>query len=246
MVRIGLLGATGRMGRVIFQCLSKEGVVVCAYGRNPARLEALQALSCGLETDFQPSAEAVFRQADVVIDVSSVHQLEAHAALAQLFQKPLWVGVTGLQVEHKQALLSASLTVPIMEAPNGSLVVNALLMWLPKLARLCQDLLPDWHLIEKHHSEKVDAPSGTAKTIANALSIPEDAIVSIRAGNVPGEHVLSMAGPYEDLVISHRAWDRRTYAEGAIRSARWLSHQKAGLYTMQDFLLQNIGRNTLH
>jgi len=194
---------------------------------------------------------------DLAIDFSH------HSATLPLVQaalaahKPIVIGTTGHTPEEREAISRAATKIPMMWAGNYSVGITLLLHYSEQLAR---QLGPDYHpeVIEMHHHRKVDAPSGTAENLVAALlrgrNWPENIVKhgrsgivgqrpdqeigvhAIRGGEIVGEHTVLFAGPGERLELTHRAADRRIFAEGALRAAKWLLDQKPGLYDMRDVL----------
>lgn len=212
---------------------------------------------------IQDSAEAELAAADplvfdVLIDFSTVDG--ARAALAQCLSagKGLVIGTTGLDEALLATIHEAAKSIPIVIAPNMSVGVNVLF----KLAELATQVLgdaSDIEIVEAHHRDKVDAPSGTAlhlgQVIADTLGVDlkSQAVYSreghtgarkpgsigfqsVRAGDIVGEHTVMFASAGERIELSHKASSRKNFAVGALRAAQWLSRKNAGLYDMQDVL----------
>ena len=238
-MKIGILGADGRMGRTLAQEIIS--------GRHDAEIAA----AVGRHGD----KEAAFRICDVMIDFTSAQACAEHALLAQQHQKPLVVGTTGLGAAEEGALLSASRKTAVFYAANMSLGVNLLLSLVEQAAA---KLVPEFdiEIFEAHHRHKADAPSGTALALGRAaakgrkVKLDEVMILdragqrkaggigisSFRGGDVVGEHTVTFAGPGERLELAHKASDRAIFARGAIKAALWLKDQPAGLYSMRDML----------
>ncbi len=218
-------GATGRMGREVLALIEAD-----------TQLELMAALPGSWPGDC---AQAI------VIDFSVP---EAMPALLEACLKKgigLVSGTTGLSAEQLSAMREAALTIPILWAPNFSLGVAVL----QRALRLCARALPpqwDVHLIDTHHRHKLDAPSGTARLLVEAIaqsrgdepSARPVEVVSTRVGEVIGDHQVCFAGPSERLEITHRADRRSLFAEGAVHAARWLSNQPAGWYSLDDCIAE--------
>ena len=186
-------------------------------------------------------AKAAIGQADVVIEFTTPEVTAAHVQLAQAQRKPIVVGTTGLSDTQLETLRAASKTIPIVFSPNMSVGVNVLF----ELAQAAaQRLGPayDVEVVESHHRQKKDAPSGTAKRLAEVLadarrqpsgSIP---VHAIRAGDIVGDHTVVFAGSAERFELTHRAHSREVFAQGALRAARFVANQKPGLYDMSHVL----------
>lgn len=238
-VNIGVLGANGRMGRMLQQELAAGGA------------EAVLSAKAGRNDD----KSAVFAATDAVIDFTTPDALAAHAALAAQYGRALVVGTTGLDTAAQGALAEAAKKAPILQAANMSVGVTMLLALVEDAAqRLGADF--DIEIFEAHHRHKVDAPSGTALALGHAaakgrgLDFDRAKTVSrdgaraagtigfsvFRGGDVVGEHTVTFAGAGERVELAHKATDRAIFARGAIRAALWLTRQKPGLYTMRDVL----------
>jgi 4-hydroxy-tetrahydrodipicolinate reductase len=240
MTRIIITGSKGRMGQALVSC-----------AKNFRELQIVAQIDCG---DDLPAAIA---QGDVVIDFS-LHTATADiAGLCARHKKAIVIGTTGHTNAEKAEVLKFKTKIPMVWASNFSTGVNTL-FWLTRKA--AEILGPDYDLeiVEMHHRLKVDAPSGTAKTLARILAearkqhldkiarhgrlgIGERApgeigIHSIRGGDVVGDHTVIFANTGERLELTHKASSRNTFANGALRAALWVVEQKPGLYDMQDVL----------
>jgi 4-hydroxy-tetrahydrodipicolinate reductase len=150
------------------------------------------------------------------------------------------IGTTGQSKEQRRIIEETAQSLPIVFASNFSIGVNVL-FWLTRRAaeQLGSDF--DAEIVETHHKMKKDAPSGTAKTLAEVLKAAKRTqadipIQSIREGDVVGEHTVIFNGPAERLELSHRAASREIFARGALRAAKWIIRRPPGLYSMQDVL----------
>ncbi len=242
-LRVSLVGASGRMGLTVQECVRRHPETFTLIGL-PAR------------GDDWPAA---FAFCDVVIDFSLPETTEALIEAVVAAKKPLVVGTTGHDDEARVRLALAAKSVPILLAANFSVGVNAL-FWLTRKA--AEILGPDFDLevIETHHRLKKDAPSGTARRLVEILAedrrlslerdlrhgrsgqagpreATEIGVHSVRGGDVVGEHTVLFAGLGERLELTHRAASRETFAVGALRAAAWLAPQKPGrIYDMEDVL----------
>lgn len=196
------------------------------------------------------------REGGVIIDFTKPGLVEAHAACARRFGLGLVVGTTGLSKVDERALDEAAREVPVLVASNCALGPNLLM----ELARLAARALPDAdvEIVEIHHRHKRDAPSGTALSLGRAVAegrgedfekvkrtersgdAPREArelgLFGVRGGDVAGEHTVYLFLEGERVELTHRATDRRIFASGALRAARWISGKPAGRYTMRDVL----------
>ena len=257
-VRIVLSGATGRMGQTLAGLIADGGgmQLLGGIGRMPERG---CDIGCPL-VETPETAGAWIHEADVVVDFSApelLHRLlEMHGdALAG---KALVVGTTGLG-EQEQALLSAQAArSAVLQAANFSVGVNLLVALAEQAASVLGDDY-DVEIVEAHHRRKVDAPSGTALALGEAVArgrgvALEDLRVdgrsgrpgerprgevgfhSVRGGDVVGEHSVMLIGERERVTLGHFAQDRALFAEGALRAARWMAGRAPGTYTMRDVL----------
>ncbi len=194
---------------------------------------------------------------DVVIDFSLREATQGIAELAAEHGKPIVIGTTGHSPAEKESIAALSTRIPMIWAGNYSTGVNLLF----HLARIAAEVLGedfDAEIVEAHHRHKQDAPSGTAERLLEVLretrGLEPEAIVhgrsgilgerprdqvgshALRGGDVVGDHLVWFAGEGERVELTHRATDRKIFAAGALRAARWAVKQSPGLYSMQDVL----------
>jgi 4-hydroxy-tetrahydrodipicolinate reductase len=230
-LRIQLFGATGRMGG-----------------------------SLARHVEASDTAELVDESPDVFVDFTAPDALEGNLQAAEAAGKPILVGTTGLDDAQRRRLDRAAERIALIHAPNTSLGVAVLRSLVEQAARV---LGPDWdaEIVEMHHREKLDTPSGTALLLGAAVNLgrgaPDPAernrfdrmqegphareeggvyYSSLRGGTVAGEHVVVFAGDGERIELGHRADSRLIFARGALRAALWLRDKPAGRYTMADVL----------
>ena len=257
-VRVVLSGATGRMGTTLARLMAEDGGfrLVGGIGRMP---ESGCDIGCPVVATPE-TAGAWMRDADVVIDFSSPELLrrlvEMHgAALAGV---ALVVGTTGLMPEEQALLTRQAQRSPVLQAANFSVGVNLLLALAERAAAVLGDDY-DVEIVEAHHRRKVDAPSGTALALGEAVARGrgvklgdvrvdgrsgrpgerprgEVGFHSVRGGDVVGEHRVMLIGERERIELAHLAQDRALFAEGALRAAKWIAGKPAGTYTMKDVL----------
>lgn len=241
MPKITITGAKGRMGQALIECAA-----------NDPELEVVGTVDIG--DDFNPAIEA----ADAVIDFSFHDATRGIAEKAAATNTPLVIGTTGHTEDDTAAIRALSAKLPMVWASNYSTGVNTL-FWLTRKAT--EILGPDFDLevIEMHHRHKKDAPSGTAATLAEVLAEArqlqlkeairhgregivgartkdEIGMHSLRGGDVVGDHTVVYATDGERLELTHKASSRHTFANGALRAAKWVLTQNPGLYSMQDVL----------
>ena len=263
-MKIGIVGAAGRMGRMLIaEVLGVEGCQL-AGGTEPPGSGVLgqdlglligaaeQGLSIGDDTG------ALFKASDAVVDFTHPDATAAHAALSGETGVALIVGTTGFEAQHMEALGRAAAKAAVVQAANMSVGVNLLLGLTEQVASALGDDY-DIEIAEMHHRHKVDAPSGTALALGAAAAkgrgvnledvsdrgrdgeagprIAGDIGFSvIRGGDVAGDHTVIFAGPGERVELTHKAGSREIFARGAIRAALWTEGRAPGLYSMRDVL----------
>lgn len=236
MIKVGVSGALGRMGQRIIALAAKDPALKVCLAFD--RLELVKTAS-ELIPQIKFSADLNDLTAlDVLIDFTLPQATLNVVAAAVKAKKALVVGTTGLVDEQIQQIKTAAKTIPIVYAPNMSVGVNVLFSLLPQLAA---KLGPDYNIeiIEAHHDQKKDAPSGTAKKMADILKLASKKEItthSIRLGDIVGDHTVIFCGNSERIEIKHQAHSRDLFVVGALRAAKWLINQPAGLYSMQDVL----------
>ncbi len=269
MIRIGVTGASGRMGRVVIEAIHEaEGVRLGAAtvraGSTLVGCDAGEMAGVGnLGVPITDDLECVVDHFDVLIDFTLPDATEDHLDICHRHTKSIVIGTTGFSDEQKQKIADCAERVPVVFAPNMSVGVNLTFKLLEIAARVLGDEV-DIEIIEANHRNKVEAPSGTAlgmgEVIAKTLDrdLKECAIYgreghtgkrkprtigfeTIRAGDIVGEHTAMFAGLGERVEITHRASSRMTFAKGAVRAAVWMVSKSSGLYDMQDVLsLKNV------
>jgi 4-hydroxy-tetrahydrodipicolinate reductase len=190
--------------------------------------------------DLGDSIEPAMKDCDVAIDFSQADSIDEVCRAASHHRKSLVIGTTGHSQQQRKTIEETANSVPIVLASNFSVGVNVL-FWLTRKAveLLGSDFNPE--IVETHHKMKKDAPSGTAKTLAEILKAAQKMqrkipIESIREGDVVGEHNVVFSGPDERVELTHRAASREIFARGALRAAKWIINKPPGLYSMQDVL----------
>jgi 4-hydroxy-tetrahydrodipicolinate reductase len=240
VTRLLVIGAAGRLGKAIVELAANAPDL---------------AITCAGRSD---SLAPLIGNCDVAVDVSQPDATAQNCAACVAQRKPIVIGTTGHPREQLDTIQKAAESIPVLLAPNFSIGVNTL-FW---LARKTAELLGedfDLEIVETHHRLKKDAPSGTAKRLAQILCEvrgldPDKAVVhgregmigvrsakqigihSIRAGDVVGDHTVIFASTGERLELTHKASSRETFAVGALRAARWIVDKPAGLYSMEDVL----------
>ena len=220
-VRVLLIGAAGRMGRTVLDLAQGD-----------------REINIAAECDLGDAIAPAMKNCDAAIDFSQADSTDEICRAALQDGKPLVIGTTGHSQQQRKTIEQTAQSVPIVLASNFSVGVNVLFWLTQKAAELLgEDFNPQ--IAETHHTMKKDAPSGTAKTLADILRAVRNSeipIQSIREGDVVGEHIVIFSGPGESLELRHRAANRGIFAGGALRAAKWIVDKPAGLYSMQNVL----------
>jgi len=266
MERIGAVvaGAGGRMGQRIVAALDGQPGIYLAGASERTGHPSLgcdAGITAGIHAEdvlIEERMEAVLPRGDVLIDFTAPEASLRHAELAAQLGKALVLGTTGLDAAQQALLEKAARRIPIVYAPNMSVGVNLLFKVLGDVAAVLGDAY-DVEIVEAHHRFKKDAPSGTAKKMAQVIAaalgrdleqvaVPgrsglvgerrteEIGIFAVRGGDIVGDHTVTFAGLGERVEIVHRAHSRDTFARGAVRAAKWVVGRVPGLYDMMDVL----------
>ncbi|NVJ58598.1 MAG: 4-hydroxy-tetrahydrodipicolinate reductase [Vibrionaceae bacterium] len=264
MVRIAIAGAAGRMGRNLVKAtfLNKQAQVGAGSERPESSLVGVDVGElCGegkFDIALTDDLAKEIEQFDVIIDFTAPASTLANLELCKQQGKSIVIGTTGFTDQERELIDDIAQQVPVVMAPNYSVGVNLVFKLLEKAAKVMGDYC-DIEIVEAHHRHKVDAPSGTAigmgEAIAGAMgnqlndvavyaregitgerTKDEIGFATIRAGDIVGEHTAMFADIGERVEITHKATDRMTFANGAVKAAVWLSDKPAGFYTMTDVL----------
>ena len=245
-----LHGACGRMGRMISDIVSRDDAIeivagVDAFGSKYAQFPVYASL------------DECKEEADVIIDFSTASAMSGLFAYSAARGIPVVVCTTGLSEEQTAAMKETSSRVAVLKSANMSLGINLLQTLLaeaaPKLAAAGFDI----EVVEKHHNQKIDAPSGTALALADSINDAMDGaytyvydrsarrqkrpekeigISAVRGGTIVGDHDVIFAGEDEVITFSHRAYSRAVFGKGAVEAAKFLAGKQPGFYTMHDVL----------
>jgi 4-hydroxy-tetrahydrodipicolinate reductase len=263
-VEIVVLGAKGRMGQMVLSACAK------ALREKPGSLKVLAAVEYkgsgasgtltvdGLEVPFTEDLESVLKPGVVLIDFTTLESSLAALAIAEKAGAAHVLCTTGFDAAQKARIAAAAQKIPVLFSPNMSIGVNVLFKAAEAIAKaLGEDF--DIEIVEAHHNQKKDAPSGTALGFAEAVARGLDAkleeravygregmtgarprgeigIHAVRGGDIAGDHTVLYAGDGERIEIKHVAHGRQVFAQGALRAALFLQGRKPGLYTMADVL----------
>jgi 4-hydroxy-tetrahydrodipicolinate reductase len=264
MIKIGILGASGRMGRTLIQAVAESGVATLAAAVEQPNSSLLGA-DAGEMTGIGKNGvvivgdlASVIDRCDVVIDFTVPAATMHHLAICQAAGKAIIIGTTGLDDAQYLQIDQAAQKIPVVYAANYSVGVNVSLKLLEMAATAFGDTV-DVEIIEAHHRHKIDAPSGTAfmmgQAVAGALgrdlkkvavygregiTEPRDrqtiGFETIRGGDIVGEHTVMFIGEGERVEIKHMATSRMNFASGAVRAAIWVTQKPPKRYDMQDVL----------
>jgi len=231
-MKIILAGSKGRMGQNIIEEAKK--------------FKNIEIIPFDKDSEFPQIG------ADLIIDFSTADSVLNHIKIAQQKEIPFLTGVTGFSNSELDKIKEVSKTIPLLLDYNMSIGINTITSILNQLKKRLEGY--DIEIVETHHRNKKDAPSGTAIKLFNELNIDNEfiskegrsgfsprekneiGIHAIRMGGVFGEHSVRFGNMLEEVSISHRAFSRATFALGALKAGIWLSSQKKGFYNMRDFL----------
>lgn len=251
MINIILVGVNGKMGQVICRILegSSNAKVVCGIDINTERKNDFPVYSSLSESN---------EDCDVIIDFSHPSSLEGTLTYALSNKKGVIIATTGLSGEQLDSIKATSEKIPVFFSANMSLGVNLIIQLAKKATALLEDNF-DIEIVEKHHNLKIDAPSGTALAIADAINATcsesneyvydrhstrkkrskrEIGIHSLRGGTIVGEHSVIFAGNDEIIEIRHTATSKEIFAVGAVKAALFLFGKAPGLYSMDDLIAE--------
>jgi 4-hydroxy-tetrahydrodipicolinate reductase len=261
---VGVIGVGGRMGMMVLEAIISDptsrvsgGVVrkdSALVGRDLGELLMIKPINIKITDQL----EKVFLESDVVVDFSLPAACAKYIDAAVETLTPMVTGTTGLTKSQEKLLKHASDVVPLVYASNTSLGINLLFVLVEQISRALPDNF-DIEILDFHHREKVDAPSGTALSLGHAAAkgrnidldtiakLSREGVVGVRGsgeigfaalrgGDVIGEHSVIFAGAGERIEISHKTAGRDIYASGALRAAHWVVQQAPSLYDMKDVL----------
>ncbi|MDF2178111.1 4-hydroxy-tetrahydrodipicolinate reductase [Aliiglaciecola sp. CAU 1673] len=260
-MNLGIFGANGRMGRVLVEAIDSDvsATLISATVRKGSDWVGMDVGELagigkyGLAVSDLPSTDV-----DAMIDFTLPTALASNLDWCIEHKKPVVIGTTGLNADQKALLQEAAKSIPVVFAANYSIGVNLMLNLLKQTARVMGEHC-DIEIWEAHHRNKLDAPSGTAVAMGEAIAgelgrdlnncavygreghtgkRPQGQIgfATVRAGDIVGEHTVMFADIGERIELTHKASSRLTFAKGAVRAALWLKDKPAGLYDMQQVL----------
>jgi 4-hydroxy-tetrahydrodipicolinate reductase len=255
-VRLAIAGASGRMGRALLEAGSADPGTTVAAALDVAGSPAVGGDAQGVRVG--DDIAAAMAAGDILIDFTRPAGTLAHVAACRAARKGIVIGTTGFEGEQLAAIREAARDIPIVLAPNFSIGVNVALKLVDLAARALGPAY-DIEVFEMHHKLKVDAPSGTALKLGEVAAAARETTHAregvfarhgvtgerkagtigfsvARGGDIIGDHTVYFAGTGERIEITHRSQSRATYAQGAIRAAKWLQGRAPGLYDMDDVL----------
>lgn len=253
MIKVGVFGASGRVGKLLLEDLklTPDMSVSSVYVRN--NLDFFIDPSILVTSDMK----AFLHGCDIVIDFSLPEACETLLETAMQIPKPLVIGTTGLNTHQLNLLQEASKSMPILYATNMSLGVALLNKLVYQASNALKDF--DIEIVEMHHRHKKDAPSGTALTLSQSAAAgrgleidkvrvsgrdgnigartkDEISVMALRGGDIVGRHTVGFYNDGEFIELNHTATSRNTFSKGAIRAGAWLINKDAGLYSIADCL----------
>ncbi len=264
MIKVVILGAAGRMGKANIQVFSQDNDVKIIgavenknspyLGKDAGNVAGIDNLGIAITSNLEDCLE----EADVVIDFTNKESTLKNLEIIKNNKKAIVIGTTGFNDDEKKLIQKASETIPIVFSPNMSIGVNLLFYLVRRAAEILGNDFES-EIIEIHHNQKKDAPSGTAlafgKIIADAKKLDfekvvvygrdgivgarkrdEIGILAVRIADVVGEHTIIFGGPGERIEFGHKANSRKTFASGALRAAKFVVSKNNGLYSMEDVL----------
>lgn len=255
-LRVAIHGAAGRVGRALVRLAPAHGVEIVGAieheGSSALGKDAGELAGCGtIGVQVSQDRAAGLLGARCVIDFSTAEAVKEIAHVASRAKVPLVSGTTGLSPETERALDQAAKTIPVLWSRNMSFGVYVLTELVRTATRLLQGF--DVEIVETHHRAKIDAPSGTAKVLFEAVQSAREAraitgregkpgarlddevaVLALRGGDVVGDHTVHFLGQGERLELTHRATNRDLFAIGALRAAKAIAGLPPGRYTMDD------------
>lgn len=263
-IKVGVIGAGGRMGRMLIEAVQDNAqttlnAAIERQGSSLVGADAGEVAAIGrLEVQIVDDLKAVINDIDVLIDFSLPDATEQNMQICAANKVAMVIGTTGFNEQQEQVLKEASKQIAIVYAGNYSTGVNLSLKLLAMAAKAFGNDA-DVEVIEAHHKHKIDAPSGTAYMMAEAVAEARGqnlkdvavygregqtgereagsiGIHAIRGGEIIGDHTVMFIADGEVVEITHRARARMTFAAGAVRAATWVIKQEVGQYNMQDVL----------
>jgi len=262
-VRVIVAGAAGKMGKMIVQACAKDPEVKVVGGieqaGNPAvGKDAGETAGIGnLNAPISDDLAKIVNNCDVVIDFTFPAVTLANLEICRKNGKRMVIGTTGLKPEEVETVKKAGLSTAVVQSPNMSVGVNLLFKVIADVTKVLSDF--DIEIVEAHHNQKKDAPSGTAEKLAQVIAEAREksldeigiygrkgivgarkkgelGIHAVRGGDIVGDHTVLFAGEGERIEVKHQAHSRMTFASGAVRAARFVAGKDKGFFSMKEVL----------
>jgi 4-hydroxy-tetrahydrodipicolinate reductase len=236
MIKIGISGAAGKMGKRLINLGRKDKNIEVVFGLEDKSHPLVGKDIEGVKITSSPQ---IIKECDCLIEFSTPQATIEHLSYLTEYKKCAVIGTTGLDSSQQEEVKKASKVIPIVFSPNMSVGVNLLFKLVKEAAKILKGYRI-W-LEEAHHIHKKDAPSGTAKKIAQILneagfSIKIEDIKSIRENEIVGDHKIVFESDLDRIELFHSAKTRDIFAWGAIKATKWVVGKSAGLYNMEDVL----------
>ncbi len=253
MIKIGIVGSTGRMGEYLIKNVLEDDALELTI------LHVFDELKVSIPNSviITNSMEEVLKESDIVIDFSAPIATQDLCENALKNPTPLVIATTGFNEHQQNLLVEASKEMPILYSSNMSAGIALLKQLVEQVSATLKDF--DIEIVEQHHRYKVDAPSGTALTLGEfaakgrgleldkvrisgrdgqigARSRDEIAVMALRGGDIVGRHTVGFYSDGEFLELNHTATSRETFSKGAIRASKWIADKESGFYTINDCL----------
>lgn len=252
MVRMIMHGCNGKMGQVITKLCQEDDKIEIVAGVDPY---------AGIDNKYPvfQSIQECEVEADVIVDFASAQAVDALLEYCSARKIPLVLCTTGLSEEQNAKVEETARQTAVLKSANMSLGINMMMDLLQRMAKILAPAGFDMEIVEKHHNQKVDAPSGTALALADALNGAFDnayqyqydrtkerkkrekyeiGIQAVRGGSIVGEHEVIFAGPDEVIEIKHTAYSKAVFGKGAVEAAKFLAGKSAGKYDMKDVVAE--------
>ncbi|MEW6482379.1 MAG: 4-hydroxy-tetrahydrodipicolinate reductase [bacterium] len=254
MIKVIILGAAGRMGSSIARIASEDSQIRITglVEKKGHPMIGANLYGCEISNELLD----VINKGDCLIDFTSPDSLREHIDIAKENERAMVIGTTGLSKDQMAHMKRASKHIPILYSSNMSFGMNVIFKILPQISKLLSSF--DLEIIEAHHKHKLDSPSGTAKRLYEILAESrgydieraavhgrngkkkkednEIGVMSLRVGDVVGDHTIIFGGSGERIELTHRATSRDVFAYGAIRAAKFIVHKEPKLYSILDLL----------
>jgi 4-hydroxy-tetrahydrodipicolinate reductase len=228
IVNVGIIGITGKVGTILVNLMENDDGF---------------ALSGGVSSkNIREDLENIVKRSDVIVDFSCPAATLAAVEIAVRYTVPFVSGTTGLSSDDFRQLQRCSQQIPVLHAANFSIGIQLIADFIGRCAGVLKDF--DFSILDKHHRYKKDAPSGTALFLAQQyekITRKSPQIVSLRSGNIFGEHICDFCGEDEIITIAHSALNRKVFAIGALRCAAWIRKKKPGFYAISDAIAELSG-----